>query len=188
MWFNACSISQLRRYGQLYPGSHVGIRINPGIGSGSHSKTTVGGPNSSFGIWHELVPEILSTAAEFSITIRTIHMHIGSGNDSTLWGNSLTRCLEIVAQIPTIVNFNLGGGYKIDRMDPSHNVDLHALGEEAQRRLHEFHDQTGRQLTIEIEPGTYVMGMAGVMVASVIDVVETSKYKFIKLNCGLNDI
>ena len=30
-----------------------GIRVNPGFGSGYHSKTVVAGPKYSFGIWHE---------------------------------------------------------------------------------------------------------------------------------------
>lgn len=31
----------------------VGLRVNPGFGSGYHSKTVVAGPKYSFGIWHE---------------------------------------------------------------------------------------------------------------------------------------
>jgi len=30
----------------------AGIRVNPGFGSGYHSKTVVAGPKYSFGIWH----------------------------------------------------------------------------------------------------------------------------------------
>jgi len=30
-----------------------GLRVNPGFGSGYHSKTVVAGPKYSFGIWHE---------------------------------------------------------------------------------------------------------------------------------------
>jgi len=33
-----------------------GIRVNPGFGSGYHSKTVVAGPKYSFGIWHENIP------------------------------------------------------------------------------------------------------------------------------------
>ena len=51
--FNACSLSQLERFGQLNPGGNVGIRINPGSGSGGNNRTNVGGPSSSFGIWYE---------------------------------------------------------------------------------------------------------------------------------------
>ena len=56
--FNACSLLQLERFGQLNPGGHVGIRINPGAGSGGNNRTNVGGPSSSFGIWHGLIPQI----------------------------------------------------------------------------------------------------------------------------------
>jgi diaminopimelate decarboxylase len=31
----------------------AGVRVNPGFGSGYHSKTVVAGPKYSFGIWHE---------------------------------------------------------------------------------------------------------------------------------------
>ncbi|HEY5037207.1 MAG TPA: hypothetical protein VII74_08770, partial [Chthoniobacterales bacterium] len=51
--FNACSLHQLETYGWAFPGTEVSIRINPGLGSGHSHKTNVGGPASSFGIWHE---------------------------------------------------------------------------------------------------------------------------------------
>lgn len=37
---NCCSVSQLERVGQKRPGSSVGIRVNPGVGSGGFSKST----------------------------------------------------------------------------------------------------------------------------------------------------
>jgi len=37
---NACSVSQLERIGQKMPGSTVGIRVNPGVGSGGFSSST----------------------------------------------------------------------------------------------------------------------------------------------------
>lgn len=46
---NACSLSQLRRIGKEAPGSSVGVRFNPGLGSGGTKSTNVGGPASSFG-------------------------------------------------------------------------------------------------------------------------------------------
>ena len=51
--FNACSLHQLESFGKLFPGGQCGIRFNPGKGSGGTGKTNVGGPSSSFGIWHE---------------------------------------------------------------------------------------------------------------------------------------
>jgi hypothetical protein len=31
---NACSIRQIKRFGEAFPGRDLGLRINPGIGSG----------------------------------------------------------------------------------------------------------------------------------------------------------
>ena len=41
---NACSLRQLERIGQALPGHEVGLRFNPGRGSGGTGKTNVGGP------------------------------------------------------------------------------------------------------------------------------------------------
>lgn len=37
--FNACSVHQLRSFGQLFPGGKCGLRFNPGKGSGGTGKT-----------------------------------------------------------------------------------------------------------------------------------------------------
>lgn len=39
--YNATSLGQLERYGEAFPGTEVGIRVNPGIGSGSTARTNV---------------------------------------------------------------------------------------------------------------------------------------------------
>ena len=59
--YNACSLRQLEAYGKARKGDRtdqLGVRFNPGLGSGGTGKTNVGGPASSFGIWHELMPQV----------------------------------------------------------------------------------------------------------------------------------
>ena len=46
---NACSLNQLERFGELFPDRQVGLRINPGLGSGHSERTNTGGTSSSFG-------------------------------------------------------------------------------------------------------------------------------------------
>ena len=67
--FNACSLKQLEVYGQLKPNSSVGVRFNPGSGSGGNNRTNVGGVSSSFGIWHEFVPEVQSIAERYQFVL-----------------------------------------------------------------------------------------------------------------------
>ena len=56
--FNACSLKQLETFGKIKKGGKVGVRFNPGSGSGGNNRTNVGGVSSSFGIWHGLVAEV----------------------------------------------------------------------------------------------------------------------------------
>ena len=50
---NLCSLNQIRRFGSWKIGEPVGLRFNPGTGSGGTNRTNVGGPSSSFGIWKD---------------------------------------------------------------------------------------------------------------------------------------
>merc|ERR1711871_1284192 len=61
-----CSLSQLDTIGSALPGAKVGVRFNPGLGSGGTAKTNVGGPSSSFGIWHEQFDEVVALAKNIS--------------------------------------------------------------------------------------------------------------------------
>ena len=63
---NACSLSQLERFGQAFPGREIGLRFNPGAGSGGNNRTNVGGPASSFGIWHEWIDEVKDLVAKIN--------------------------------------------------------------------------------------------------------------------------
>ena len=71
---NACSLSQLEAFGAAFPGAEIGLRFNPGLGSGGTGQTNVGGPSSSFGIWHELLPEA-----------RCVLSHTGSHTTAFAW-------------------------------------------------------------------------------------------------------
>ena len=83
--YNACSLLQLDEFGRANPGAEVGVRINPGLGSGGTNRTNVGGPASSFGIWKDYIPQIMETAARHGLKIVRIHTHIGSGSDPLVW-------------------------------------------------------------------------------------------------------
>lgn len=202
---NACSMSQLERYGVAFPNSKVGIRVNPGVGSGgfsssttSFSKTNVGGPSSSFGIWHELltdgtVPEIV---AKHSLQVERIHTHIGSGSDPDIWQQVATRSLSFCGIWDTVTTLNLGGGYKVGRNPGEPSTNLQVVGVPVADAFRQFkEDHNGRELRLEIEPGTYLLAMAGAIVSTVQDKVSTRSpsndndgHVFLKLDSGMTDI
>ena len=188
--FNACSLDQLAAYGERFPGAEVAVRLNPGLGSGHSNRTNVGGPSASFGIWHTHLERVLETARASDLRITLLHTHIGSGSDPEVWQHCALLTLNLVRHLPDVTAVNLGGGYKIGRMSGESSTDLLRAGGPIVDELRRFADDCGRRLRLEIEPGTFLVGNAGAVVASVIDVVDTGKegFSFIKTDTGMTEI
>lgn len=188
--YTACSVHQLRSYGQLFPGTDVWVRINPGLGSGHNNRTNVGGPSSSFGIWHEYLDAVEAVRKEFNLTIVGMHTHVGSGGDPEVWKACAKMSLSIVAKLPDVTTLSLGGGFKVARMPDEVTADLQAIGNVVVEDFKEFAKETGRELKMEIEPGTYLAANSGAVITTVMDVVDTgaSGYNFIKIDSGMTEV
>ena len=187
---NACSLNQLERFGRAFPGRSIGLRFNPGSGSGGNNRTNVGGPASSFGIWHEWIDQAQALADQYQLTVSRIHTHIGSGSDPAVWQKISVMSLDLVRQFPTVNTLNLGGGYKVARMPNEIATDLQVCGEPVAEKFREFAAETGREIHLEIEPGTYLLANAGALLSVVQDIVSTGAngYDFLKLNTGMTEL
>lgn len=188
--YTACSLRQLETFGETFPNHKVSVRINPGMGSGHSRKVNTGGVTSSFGIWHEYIPQIKEIATRNNLLIERVHTHIGSGTDLSIWTETTDATLEIVEQFPDATIVNVGGGFKVGRMDNETSTDLLMVGELLRQKLLAFNGKTGRKLRLEIEPGTFMVANAGLIVAEIDDIIDTGKhgYKFIKLNTGMTEL
>jgi diaminopimelate decarboxylase len=185
---NACSLGQLERIGQVAPGRSVGLRFNPGRGSGGNGKTNVGGSDSSFGIWYEWAGEAATIASRHGLKVTRIHTHIGSGSDPAVWQAVSESSLALVAQFPEVTVLNLGGGYKVARMDGEKSTDPQVVGLPVKAAFERFAAEKGRRLRLEIEPGTFLVAAAGAVLARVVDSVRTDTRTFVKLDSGMTEI
>ena len=197
------SLSQVERIGQHYDGTgqKIGIRVNPGVGSGGFSgsttgfsKTNVGGPASSFGIWHELVTggTVPDAVSKYGLTVERIHTHIGSGSDPDIWQQVASKSLSF-CEIwkDTVTACNLGGGYKVGRNPGEPTTDLQEIGAPVTDAFRTHAERTGKELRLEIEPGTYLVANAGALVCTVQDRVVTTGpdgHTFLKLDAGMTDV
>lgn len=186
----ACSLDQLDRFGRAFPGAAVGIRINPGAGSGGNNRTNVAGPAASFGIWHERLPQARALAERYRLTIAWAHHHVGSGGDPAKWAEIAKTTLSFLDALPDVTTVNLGGGFKVARVPGETQSDLAQAAREASGLLRAFAERTKRELRLEIEPGTFLTANAGAIVARVVDVVATGKegHVFVKLDAGMAEI
>ena len=188
--FNACSLKQLEAFGKINQGGKVGIRFNPGSGSGGNNRTNVGGVSSSFGIWHGLVDEVKTLCEQYDLEVVRIHTHIGSGSDPDVWLKVALMNFQLVEQFESVTILNLGGGFKVGRMPDEVSTDLQVIGKPVREAFEAFSEKTGRQIHCEIEPGTFLMANAGGLLAEVHDLVHTGEqgYHFIKLNTGMTEL
>ncbi len=188
----ATSMRQLELYATAAgPGARLTVRVNPTIDKAGHNnRTSTSGKNSAFGLWHEYIEDALRLAASKQITIDRLHMHIGSGADPSVWGHAIDSALKIVRRMPDVTTLNIGGGYKIARHDSEREADMQLIGQTFAEHLQTFADETGRKLRLELEPGTWFVAHAGILLARVDDKVDTGKdgYIFLRLDTGMNDI
>ena len=187
---NACSLSQIEKIGQVRPGHRIGLRFNPGRGSGGNNQTNVGGPASSFGIWYEKLGIVQQIVEKHSLVVDTVHTHIGSGSDPKVWQEVAHDSMELAIAFPELTHLNLGGGYKVGRMSSETSTNLSIVGAPVKEIFEQVAAETGRKLRLEIEPGTYLVANAGALVTSACDIVDTgeSGYTFIKVDSGMTEL
>jgi diaminopimelate decarboxylase len=189
---NASSIEQLKIIAPLARDlkKSIGIRFNPGLGSGHSNRTNVGGPSSGFGIWKQYVHQVKEIADSYSVHIHRIHSHIGAGVDPTVWRECTKLTLGIVKYFPEATSVCMGGGFKTARMPTEKETDLHQVIGVMAEEFQNFAQETGRKLKLELEPGTFLMANCGVIISTIIDQCDTGSegYEFLKLDTGMTEI
>ncbi len=187
---NLCSLNQIDKVGKWGKVRRVGLRFNPGKGSGGNNRTNVGGPASSFGIWKDDLEKTISLCQDYRLVVDRIHTHIGSGSDPEVWKTVASMTLDLARSFPSVECINLGGGYKVARMPDEKATDLQEVGKPVKELFEAFANETGRELKLEIEPGTYLLAHACSLVTRIQDVTSTGKdgYRFLKLDSGMTEI
>ncbi len=190
--YNSTSLAQLQIFAGLFPGGAVpvSVRINPGLGSGHNKRTNTAGPSASFGIWRDYLPEVLDIAARHSLKISRLHSHVGSGSDWRIWQKAARLTLDVARDLPGVKIVNLGGGYRIDRMEREKSMSFQTAFPAVKQAFQEFAAETGRALLLEIEPGAYLSANACILVACINDMVDTGAdgYRFLKLDASMTEL
>jgi diaminopimelate decarboxylase len=186
---NCGSPDMIEHLGRRDPGRQITLRINPGFGHGHSRKTNTGGDHSKHGIWHQQIGSCLETAARHQIVISGVHMHIGSGTDMEHLSQVCAAMEKAALAIgSTITSISAGGGLPtIYRPDDSY-VDLaayFALWDATRKRLEK---RFGHSISLEIEPGRYLMAESGYLVAEIRSVKRQGDHWFYLLDAGFNNL
>ncbi|MBN1961130.1 MAG: diaminopimelate decarboxylase [Deltaproteobacteria bacterium] len=191
--YNVCSQQQLELIADFVQKEKlpISVRVNPGIGTGESVTRNTGDDYSSFGNHLGNIENLLAIVRERKIVVKQVHCHIGSGGDPQVWRANIERMLEITERyFPEAKWVNLGGGFKEARMPDESAADINELGIYAKQQFEAFAARTGRQLTMVVEPGTFLIANAGYVVAVVIDKKTTGQngFEFLILDAGMETI
>ncbi len=175
--------------GEVAPGRNVTLRINPGFGHGHSQKTNTGGEQSKHGIWHEQLEQCAQSCDRMGLAITGLHMHIGSGTDLEHLAQ-VCGAMEQVARLVgrSITSISAGGGLPIPYLPQDQRVDLaryYELWDATRRRLQ---DDFGHSVSLEIEPGRYLVAESGYLVAEIRAVKRMGANTFYLLDAGFNNL
>jgi diaminopimelate decarboxylase len=186
---NAGSEDMLIQIGERYPGYPVWLRINPGFGHGHSKKVNTGGESSKHGIWHENLGAALAAVHRYGLELVGLHMHIGSGADLAHLarvGDAMVQAVQRSGRDLRAVSG--GGGLPIPYREGEAAIDPaehFAVWDGARRRI-EAH--LGHSVELEIEPGRYLVGPAGVLLAEVRATKTMGRSHFTLVDAGFNDL
>jgi diaminopimelate decarboxylase len=170
-------------------GTSVTLRINPGFGHGHSRKTNTGGEHSKHGIWHEDLPEVLGRAAGLGVRISGLHVHIGSGSDLEHLSQVCDAMEKLALQVgPQLHSISAGGGLPVPYKegDPTMDVDAYfQLWDRTRRRLEQAF---GHKVSLEIEPGRYLVADAGYLVTEVRATKRMGGNRFVLVDAGFNTL
>lgn len=186
---NLDSLTQLRRCGEFMPGSSVSIRTNQGIGAGHHAHVITGGPESKFGIDVAQLEEAKTIAERYHLTIMGVHQHIGSNIlDEAILIEAMRALLVTAAKLPHLEFVDFGGGLGIPYRPDDRRLNIRLFGERASALFADFCHRYGKELTMVLEPGRYLVAEAGTLLATVTDVKRPPHRTFVGIDSGFNHL
>ena len=186
---NAGSPEMLSQLGERSPGHPVWLRINPGFGHGHSKKTNTGGEQSKHGIWHTGLVDALALVDRYRLELVGLHMHIGSGADYTHLARVCEAMVELVTRAGRDVRaISAGGGLSIPYRAGERPVDTahyFSLWDGARR---EIAQRLGHPVSLEIEPGRFLVAESGVLVSEVRARKSMGEKHFVLVDAGFNDL
>lgn len=167
--------------------ARVTLRVNPDVDAGTHAKISTGRARDKFGIPYADAASLYAHAAALpGIRPVGLAVHIGSQILSMApYRAAFSRIAELVRALRaaghTVETVDCGGGLGIPyRNEPAPSPA--ALAGAIAGALHNL------DLRVVVEPGRWLVGQAGLLLASVVVVKQTGGARFVVLDAGMNDL
>jgi len=167
--------------------ARVALRINPDVDAGTHAKITTGRADNKFGIAYEAAAALYAHASGLpGVEPVGLALHIGSQILSMApYRAAYARTAELVRELraagQVVRMVDCGGGLGIGYRDEPTATPAAFAG--AIRATLGAMD-----LDLAVEPGRWLVGPAGLLLASAVLVKSTGGRRFVVLDAAMNDL
>ncbi|MBU3740863.1 MAG: diaminopimelate decarboxylase [Candidatus Kapabacteria bacterium] len=187
---NIDTISVLEQFGHEYGASvPVCLRLNPHIMAGGNERISTGHIDSKFGISIHQLRHVQRIVASAGIHINGLHMHTGSDIlDADVFLQGAEILLETAELFPTVTFLDFGSGFKVPYKPDDISTDVEELGAKLAARIRAFNEGRGQPVTVWFEPGKFLVSGAGVFLARVNVLKQTTATVFAGIDAGLNHL
>lgn len=186
---NIDNLSVLEHFGTKYPKIPVCIRINPHVMAGGNENISVGHIDSKFGISIYQIPHILRIVENTKMHINGIHMHTGSDIlDIEVFLYAAEILFDAAKNFKDLDFLDFGSGFKVPYKKGDIETNIEELGKKLSKRFLAFEKEYGRELTLAFEPGKFLVSEAGVFLAKVNVIKQTTSTVFAGIDSGFNHL
>lgn len=186
---NIDAIPMLENWGLNHPDVPFCIRINPHLMAGGNEKISVGHIDSKFGVSIHQLPHVMRIVENQKLKVEGLHMHTGSDIlDVDMFMRGAEILFEAAKKFPDLKYIDLGSGFKVPYKPDDIETDVEEVGEALSRRFADFCKEYGRELTLMIEPGKFLVSEAGYFFAKCTLVKQTTSTAFVGLDTGFNHL
>ena len=166
--------------------AHVALRINPDVDAGTHAKITTGRADNKFGIAYDQAAPLYAHAAGLP-GIRPVGLSVHIGSQIT----AMAPFRAAFARVAALVGALRGAGHAVGTVDCGGGLGIAYRDEpvaSASAFAHAIRISLGgMDLRLAIEPGRWLVGPAGLLLASVVLVKEAAR-RFVVLDAAMNDL
>ena len=178
------NVQPLAEHPDVFADEAIFVRVDPGQGHGHHRHVRTAGAQSKFGVVPDELAALRTAAERAGVTVRGLHVHVGSGiTDEDTWAELVTFLASLAGDFPHVDTINVGGGLGVPDRPGAPPVDPSTL----EARL-ETAAAPHPSVDLWMEPGRYLVAEAGVLLARVTQTKEKGSVRYVGLDTGMNSL
>ncbi|HET6628705.1 MAG TPA: bifunctional aspartate kinase/diaminopimelate decarboxylase [Woeseiaceae bacterium] len=178
------NLHPLREWPEIFEGSRLFVRLDPGQGRGHHEHVKTAGVHSKFGIPRFEIEDLARLIERAGAEVAGIHAHSGSGIlDPDNWRAVARELAAAAAAFPKVEVLDLGGGLGVPEQPGDSAFDVGKLDELLSAVREAF-----PRYRLWLEPGRFLVAQAGVLLACVTQVKGKGDMRYVGVSTGMNSL